>query len=517
MMGSNFLKAANSMEIKISNQLVGEVDTDCLIIPVFEGDTAESGHLAALNRATDGLVDSLMASGEVIGKRDHSILIHRTGAARTRRLLFYGAGRKESINALSLQRLGGAAVRKLASYPLSSLAFYLRSPLDSAESVKPLLEGALLGVERGNLYQSNDDNPPVASRLTLVCPSDNTAALDRAAGDARIFAEAANFARRLGFEPGNEMTPTRLAERAAEMCEREGLGVEIFDEGQMKEMGMGALLAVSRGSEEPARLIAMKYEPQGVGIAPVEGSPLIALVGKGITFDSGGISIKPAQAMEEMKYDMGGGAAVIGAMQIIAQMKPNVRVLGLVAASENLPSGRAYKPGDVVRSYSGKTIEIINTDAEGRVVLADALTYAVNQGATQIVDAATLTGACVVALGETRAGVMGTDQELIDALIRAGEQCGERLWGLPLESDYGGMIKSDIADVKNSGGRVAGSITAAMFLKSFVASVPWAHLDIAGTAWFENEKPYIAKGATGFGARLLATYVLNQSDRATDA
>ncbi|MFY9573888.1 MAG: leucyl aminopeptidase, partial [Blastocatellia bacterium] len=294
---------------------------------------------------------------------------------------------------------------------------------------------------------------------------------------------------------------------------QEGLGFEALGEEEMKRLGMGALLAVSRGSLEPARFIVLSYEPEGLaGRAKDDPSSgeLIALVGKGITFDSGGISIKPASKMEEMKYDMCGGAAVIGAMQVIARLRPNVRVIGVVPASENLPSGRAVKPGDVVRSLSGKTIEVVNTDAEGRLVLADAITYAIGRGATCVVDAATLTGACVIALGETRAAVMGTDLRLIDDLVKAGELCGERLWPMPMDSEYGDLIKSDIADIKNVGNRTAGSITAGFFLRHFAGSVPWAHLDIAGTAWTEREKPYIAKGATGFGVRLLANFVLGR-------
>ena len=294
------------------------------------------------------------------------------------------------------------------------------------------------------------------------------------------------------------------------MAEQEGLGFEALGEDEMKRLGMGALLAVSRGSNEPARLIVLRYEPDGKNVGGGS-DDLIALVGKGITFDSGGISIKPAANMEEMKYDMCGGAAVIGAMQVIARLRPKVRVIGVVPASENLLSGRAVKPGDVVRSLSGKTIEVINTDAEGRLILADGITYAINTGATCVVDAATLTGACVIALGEARAAVMGSDQQLIDDLVAAGEQCGERLWPMPLDDDYGEIIKSDIADVKNVGNRTAGLITAGFFLKHFTASVPWAHLDIAGTAWTEKEKPYIAKGATGFGVRLMANFVLNRA------
>ncbi|MBI3652618.1 MAG: leucyl aminopeptidase [Acidobacteria bacterium] len=496
------------MQIVASGNPLAQIEADVFIIPLFKDAATATGLLAHLDEATDGQVASVLASGEADSRSGHSLMLH-TPSLNTKRLLFYGAGDGVAASALDWQRLAGAAIRQLDSPLFKTVAFLLPPPLDNAAAVKALVEGALMGDMEGNLYHTAKEPARQIETLTLVSQSANAERFESVINEATVMAEAANFARHLGFEPGNEITPTTLAEQAQVMAEREGLLCEIFGEDEMKQLGMGALLAVSRGSEEPARFIILKHEP-----AEADASELIALVGKGITFDSGGISIKPAQAMEEMKYDMGGGAAVIGAMQIIARLKPNVRVMGLIAAAENLPSGRAYKPGDVVRSLSGKTIEVINTDAEGRVVLSDALTYAVNQGATQIVDAATLTGACVVALGDVRAALYGSDEKLIADLQQAGDECGERLWAMPLDSEYGGMIKSDIADVRNSGGRVAGSITAAMFLKSFAGNVPWAHLDIAGTAWFEDEKPYLAKGATGFGARLMAHFVLNQAKAA---
>jgi leucyl aminopeptidase len=493
------------MQLTVSRKGPTEIEADLLLLPVFKDDAPDKGALAALNEATKGQLAGLFESGEASSKMGQSLLLH-TPTMSAKRLLLFGAGDTDIASALSLQRLAGAAIRSLTSPLIKAAVFLLPARLENALAVKAIVEGVLLGDLEGNLYHSSKEPVRQIETLTLIGESQNAETFEQAVRQAEIMAEAVNFARHLGFEPGNEMTPTKLAEQAQLMAEREGLGCEIFGEDVMKELGMGALLAVSRGSEEPARFIILKHEPEGADAAQ-----LIALIGKGITFDSGGISIKPAQAMEEMKYDMGGGAAVLGAMQIIARLNPKVRVLGIVAASENLPSGRAYKPGDVVRSLSGKTIEVINTDAEGRVVLSDALTYAVNQGATQMIDAATLTGACVVALGDVRAGLYGTDEKLIEELMQAGNECGERLWNLPLDNEYGGMIKSDIADVKNSGGRVAGSITAAMFLKAFASNVPWAHLDIAGTAWFEQEKPYLAKGATGFGARLMAHYVLRQA------
>jgi leucyl aminopeptidase len=444
--------------------------------------------------------------GDIDGKKDRWTLLYNRCGNGAQRLLFYGAGALDDAGPLHLQRLAGSAIRILAERRVGSVAFLLRDNLNG-ESARAIAEGASLGLMDGDLHKSKEEDTRRIESLTIVSESPGAdIACDVAVGS--IMAEATNFARDLAYEPGNTMTPTELARRARQMACREGLQVETLGEEEMKELGMGALLAVSRGSAEPATLTVLTYNPDG----HTPGSDdVIALVGKGITFDSGGISIKPALNMEEMKYDMGGGAAVIGAMQVIARLKPSVRVIGLVPSSENLPSGRAVKPGDIVRSLSGKTIEVVNTDAEGRLILADAITYAINNGATHIVDAATLTGACVIALGEVRAAVVGSDQALVDELMRAGEQCGERLWQLPLDNEYSTLIKSDIADIKNVGNRTAGTITAAAFLKHFAGSLPWAHLDIAGTAWLEQAKPYMARGATGFGVRVMANFVLNRS------
>jgi leucyl aminopeptidase len=501
------------MKITSSRTSLGEISEDVLIVPVFEGETPRDSEnaLAALDHLTRGAVAAVFDDGEMTGKRDRWVLLHTLGQFSTKRLLLYGAGSPEKIDSISVGRLAGAAIRTLIRQRgVRSAAFLVTRKLESEALVQAIVEGALIGQMSGALYRSKDEPAAEIETLDLVSELPDPPDFERAMTAGIAMAEATNLARMLGYEPSNVMTPSELALRARKMAEQEGLGFEGLGEDEMKRLGMGALLAVSRGSQEPARLIVLSYEPGGTGDAP-HASELIALVGKGITFDSGGISIKPAAKMEDMKYDMGGGAAVIGAMQVIARLRPNVRVIGLVPASENLPSGRAVKPGDVVRSLSGKTIEVVNTDAEGRLVLADAITYAINRGATCIVDAATLTGACVIALGETRAAVMGTDQQLIDDLVKAGEQCGERLWPMPLDKEYGEIIRSDIADVKNVGDRTAGSITAGFFLKHFAGSVPWAHIDVAGTAWSEKEKPYIAKGATGFGARLMANFVLNRA------
>ncbi|HEX8091213.1 MAG TPA: leucyl aminopeptidase [Blastocatellia bacterium] len=498
------------MKVIVSRTGLSEINDDVLIVPVFEGDTPldaqRSPALASLDHLTRGIIESVFETGEIDGKRDGWSLLHSIAGLSTKRVLLYGAGKRDSLSSLGLQRIAGAIMRLLVPRHVRSAAFLLRDSVSDEMSVRAIVEGAVIGQMNGGLYQSDSESAREIETLHLVSESAEAPDIEKAATVGQWMAEGANFARVLGYAPGNVMTPTEMASQSRDMAAREGLGFEVLGEDEMKELGMGALLAVSRGSQEPAQLIVLSYNPEGAG-ARQAGGELITLIGKGITFDSGGISIKPADRMDEMKYDMGGGAAVIGAMQVIARLRPSARVLGVVPAAENLPSGRAVKPGDVVRSLSGKTIEVVNTDAEGRLVLADAMTYAISRGATLIVDAATLTGACMIALGEARAAVMGTDQSLVDDLIKAGHQCGERLWQMPLDNEYGEMIRSDIADIKNIGNRSAGAITAGWFLKHFAGELPWAHIDIAGTAWTESAKPYMARGATGFGARLLANFV----------
>ena len=493
------------MEIIRSGDSVHEIDSDLIVVPVFKGETADSGVLATLDRLTEGWVRSALASGEASGERDKFALLHWRAGALARRVALFGVGDLDGSNLLALQRAGGSILLTFTSAAVKSIGFVLRGSIDSASAARAIVEGAVLSQLDYSIYRPNGPPRPKCERF-IIASERSVDGLEGAIETARILADATNFARSMGNEPANVMTPVEMARRSKEMAEREALEFEELDEDEMKRLGMGALLAVSRGSAEPARLIVLGYKPREAA-----SSGMIALVGKGLTFDSGGISIKPAEEMDEMKFDMCGGAAVAGAMMAIARLKPKVGVLGLIASSENLPSGRAYKPGDVLRSYSGKTIEVINTDAEGRLILADAISYAIGRGATHIVDTATLTGACVVALGEVRAAVMGNNPGLVADLIKAGAECGERLWEMPLDREYGELIRSDIADMKNSGGRIASAITAAMFLKQFAGSVPWAHIDIAGTAWLTKAKPYMAKGATGFGVRTLTGFVLNRA------
>jgi leucyl aminopeptidase len=312
------------------------------------------------------------------------------------------------------------------------------------------------------------------------------------------------------------MTPTIMAERAQEFANELGLEIDVLDQARMEQEGMGALLSVARGSDQPPKMMILKYMPEGK-TSVEDGEDYLALVGKGITFDTGGISIKPSENMELMKYDMTGGATVLGVMLAVAQLKPPIPVLGVVPATENMPSGKATKPGDVVRAMTGKTIEVINTDAEGRLILADAVAYAKKLGATRVIDMATLTGAVSIALGDVNTGVLGTDQSLINEIIESGREVGEKFWQLPLDKEYSKQIKSDIADIKNVGGRKAGTITAAAFIKEFADGISWAHLDIAGTAWGDEAKSFRAKGPTGVAVRTLLNFIERASRKATEA
>jgi leucyl aminopeptidase len=362
-------------------------------------------------------------------------------------------------------------------------------------------EGALYADYELDIYKTRDKEEKNIEDFQII--------LDRKVSQAEvqeeircgvIVGEATNIARTLANEPSNILTPARFAERASTMGTQAGLAVQILDRDEIEKLGMNALLAVGRGSDEPPKLIVLRIKAQEKRRAP---SPMYAIVGKGVTFDSGGISIKPSEKMEEEKSDMAGGAAVLSAMIALAQIRLRNAVIGLIPAAENLPSGKAAKPGDIVKSYLGKTVEIINTDAEGRLILADAIAYARTLGATRIIDIATLTGACAVALGDVYAGMLGTDQKTIDRLRKNCSITGEKLWQLPLDDEYRKAIRSEIADIKNVGNRNAGAITAAKFLQEFVEDTPWVHLDIAGMDLDRDGRPFSCKGATGFGVRTL--------------
>lgn len=499
------------MKIELALDQLVEMEADVLVVPIFKGEALDSSLLNQLNELSRGVLTSLMEAGEFAGKKFDIAYGYIGGNAKISRLLLIGAGEPATYTSHLLARLAGAAVRFLIKKRLGKVVFLARPAQNSSmpSTVQTIAEAALIAPYEQTKYQKKEaesdfqlDTFKIASIDQTIAPADFEAALTKA----NILAEAINFTRDLVLEPGNKLPPQEFARRAQTEAGTIGLECQILDEKALQEMGMGAILAVSQGSEEPSQLIVLRYKG-----SKTPNSQPIALVGKGITFDSGGICIKPRDDMWEMKTDMSGGATVIGTLCAIAKLKPEIDVIGIVAASENLPSGSAYKPGDVLKAYSGKMIEVIDTDAEGRLVLADALHYATQQNPSCIIDLATLTGACIIALGNLRAGMMGSNSQLLAEVQAASERAGEKLWPLPLDKEYSDMIKSDIADIKNLGGRFAGAITAAAFLREFVGDVPWVHLDIAGTAWLEESQPDMAKGPSGYGIRTLVDLILNRA------
>ena len=489
-----------------------EVDAQALAVAVFKDEKADGGFLKDLDAASGGVVKSVIDSEEFKGKEGETAYLHLrpAGGLKAQRLLLIGVGEKAEYHAARVSEFAGTAARFLRGKNVKSIAVVPRLEDDPELIAARVVEGAIIGLFEIDKYRTSDKEQKVIDRLVVVVDGADKDALNRGVKRGQIVGESVNFTRDMANEPGAYLTPTNMAERAQEIASEFDLSIDVLDEARMQKEGMGSLLSVSRGSDEPAKLIILKYTPAKPA---KDNGQLLALVGKGITFDSGGISLKPGENMELMKYDMTGGATVLGAMRAIAQLKPSIPVLGVAPCSENLPSGKATKPGDVVRAMTGKTIEVINTDAEGRLVLADAIAYAKKLGATRIIDMATLTGAVSIALGDVNAAVLGTDQELIDEIIAAGKEVGEKFWQLPLDKEYSKQIKSDIADIKNVGGRKAGTITAAAFLKEFADGVAWAHLDIAGTAWGDEAKPYRSKGPTGIAVRTLIN-IVNRASRA---
>jgi leucyl aminopeptidase len=500
------------MQIESTNGPYSGLDVQALAIAVFKDEKADEGFLKKLDALTGGCITSVIDSEELKGKEAETVYLHLVGNSqiRAQRLLLVGVGDRNEYTTAQASQMAGTAVRVLRLKNAKSIAVVPRLDGNAEEVASVVAQGSVMGLFEPDKYRTVDKEKREIGRLIVVIDGANEADLQRGVERGKIVGEAVNFTRDLANEPGAYMTPTIMSERARQVATEFGLSIDVLDEARMEQEGMGSLLSVARGSDEPGKLIVLKYTPQN---EVEESEGLLAFVGKGVTFDSGGISLKPGENMELMKYDMTGGATVIGAMLAISQLKPPIPVLGVVPCAENLPSGKATKPGDVVRAMTGKTIEVINTDAEGRLILADAIAYAKKLGATRIIDMATLTGAVSIALGDVHAAVLGTDQELIDEIIVAGKEAGEKFWQLPLDKEYSKQIKSDIADIKNVGGRRAGTITAAAFLKEFADGVSWAHLDIAGTAWGEDAKPYRAKGPTGIAVRTLIKIVNRASAR----
>jgi leucyl aminopeptidase len=485
------------MKTLISTRPLANLETPLLAVVVAQGSAAP---------LKDASLERAIASGDYKGKKDETLLVY--GSGKTERILLVGVGKPGEITRSSIRRASAIAAKRARSLGTKSIALAVsndaRGGLGAGELAQVVVEGAAQGGWQFTELkrQPEDPKPEIETIELVVDASDKTAAeAGRRIGDA--IAAGYLFTRNLQMQPGNVCTPSYLAEQARKLGATHGFSVTILDKAQIKKEGMGALLAVAQGSAEEPRFIVLEY--QGGGGAPV------ALIGKGVTFDSGGISIKPAQNMEDMKFDKSGATAVLGAFEVLGRLRPKINVVGLIPATENLPSGTAVKPGDVVKSHLGKTIEIINTDAEGRLILCDALSYARRYKPAAAIDVATLTGAVVIALGHHAIGMLGNDEALLAEVRDAGERAGERCWPLPLWEEYRELLKSDVADVKNSGGRSAGTIAGAWFLREFVDSFPWVHLDIAGTAYLESEGASHAKGPTAIGVRLFTEFLLKRA------
>ena len=493
----------------VGGDLAG-METPLLVVPVFEGDAADPA-AAALDQALGGLIAGVRARGDLRGKEGETLVLYpAAGSVQAQRVLLVGLGKAGGVTPEKLRRAGGTTAKQAARLRAASAAFALPpAPLDAREAARAVAEGATLGAYTfTELKAAPEDQPPpveLGDLRIVVAPDGDRAAAEEGARVGEVVGRAANLARNLGNLPGNVATPSRLAEVAREIGGRFGMAVTVLGPAEMEAEGMGALLAVARGSDEEPRLMVLEHR------GGAEGEKPLVLVGKGLTFDAGGISIKPAAGMEDMKFDMCGGAAVLGAMQAIGELGVKANVVGIVPSSENLLGAKAMKPGDIFRAASGKTIEVVNTDAEGRLILADALHYAKRFEPAAMLDAATLTGACVIALGHQASAAMGNDEALIEEVRAAGERSGERCWPLPMYDEYREQIKSDYADIKNSGGRPAGAITAGWFLREFVGDVPWVHLDVAGTAYGDGKLPYLSKGSTGAPTRLFVEWVLSRA------
>ncbi|PLX99468.1 MAG: leucyl aminopeptidase [Desulfuromonas sp.] len=482
-----------------------EQKTACLVLGVFEGKLKEE-QLAGVDGLTNGAWSRAVRSKEFGGKAGETLLLHCGAAAKTQRILLVGCGKEAELTLSAVRQFGSDVAKHLAEKQQTSFTL-VPLPVKKAtvvESLQALAEGVLLADYRYERYlpQDKPGRTALLNNVTLLLAAgEKPAEAEAAIATAEAICAGVCFARDLVNAPGNLKSPEYLAMQAVAMAEQAGIDAKLLDYEELEREGFGAMLGVAQGSERPPYLVVLEYRGGAEDEKPV------ALVGKGVVFDSGGISLKPAEKMDEMKMDMGGAAAVFGAMLAAAGLKLPLNLVAVVPAVENMPSGTAIRPGDILTSLSGKTIEVLNTDAEGRLILADALTYVGRYEPRTVIDLATLTGACIIALGNQAAAVLGNNDALIRALIKAGEHSGERLWQLPLWDAYAVQIKSDFADVKNTGGRPAGTITAAAFLQTFADQYRWAHLDIAGMAWADSAKAGQPKGGTGYGVRVLVEYL----------
>ena len=494
------------MQIQLETQPYSSIQTEALVTYVFDKENKIEGILTDMDQAAGGHLAALAAGGELTGKSLEMVLVHFPEGMDAKRLLVVGAGKPEKFTIADLRKIAGSALRYLKSRGVKKFAFLPREGERGSAAAQAVVEGLTAGDFESDKYRTEKKNNREIQSVSLVGfdagPGGNvTAAIDRG----RVIAESQNFARDLINEPSNRLTPRILAARAEAMAKEMGLSIEILDERKISELKMGALIGVAQGSVEPPRVIVVRYTPEN----PRPGGPVLGLVGKAVTFDTGGISIKPAENMEKMKYDMGGGATMLGAMRALAYLKPSVPVIAVIPATENMPGGRAQKPGDVQVAMSGKTIEVINTDAEGRLILADGVTYARKLGCTHLIDAATLTGAIQVALGNVHVGAFGTPREYLNQFLESAKAAGEKMWPMPMDEEYEELIKSTIADIRNTGtGKGGGAITAAWFIKEFAEDTPWVHLDIAATCWVDDGKPWLAKGPTGVAIRSIIDFAM---------
>jgi leucyl aminopeptidase len=497
------------MNLELLDAKATEVLAGCLVLPGYAvkkgSNDLQSSVIEEVDRATGGLIRELYRTEEFKAKPHDTLLLHRVYGVRAQRVLLVGCGERAEATPALMGQVAATAVRTLKQRSILDATLFLDPMAATEANVEAIAHGAVTGDFEVNEYKTKDKDEKIFA-LFRVATDAGSATFQGSLAKGRIVGEAQNYARGLANMPGNLLPPRVLIEKAKDLARDTVLQIDVLYRGRMEELGMGALLGVAQGSEEPPFFAHITYEPEQTST-----SAHLALIGKAVTFDSGGISIKPSEGMEKMKYDMSGGAAVLGAMKAIAILRPHVRVSAFVPMVENMPGGRAMRPGDILKSLSGKTIEVLNTDAEGRLILADAITYAKRQGCTHLVDAATLTGAIAVALGYEHVGMFSNNADFQSKVADAAKAAGERFWPMPLDAEYREYLKSEFADIANIGGRWGGACTAAKFLEEFAEDTPWAHLDIAGTAWLENQKPYMPKGPTGVAVKTFVELAIRLS------
>jgi leucyl aminopeptidase len=497
------------MKIHVKHGSLNNTATEVLVVGGYEGEKTLGKPLQALDRHFDGQLAAMRKSGEFQGKKNQTVLVHSRGSVPAKRILWVGLGQRETVTLDSVRQAMGTVVKRVrqtGARSFTSSLLGVEAPRHSVSDLsQAMVEGAILGSYQFTQFQTNhSDNGKSVDSMNLLTSDSQLNGAKSGSNRGAIIAEAAALVRDLCNTPANIMNPGRVVEHARKIAKERGVKLTVLNKRQIEKLGMGGLMGVSRGSQEPPQFIILEY----AGAAKKE-KPVV-LVGKTVTFDSGGISLKPAENMEQMKADMTGGAEVLATVLAVARLRARLNVIGILPVTENMPGGRATKPGDILKMLSGKTVEVQNTDAEGRLILADGLAYATRLKPKCIIDIATLTGACMVALGQHAIGMLGNNDQLKAKVKEAGEQSGERVWEMPLWDEYFEQLKSDVADMRNIGGRGGGMITAAMFLSKFVGDVPWAHLDIASVDWSQSERPYIGKGPTAIGTRLLINFLLNQ-------